>query len=124
MIDVSIDDFLYNYFLINKDVDYVSARDMFDIRMRVSDYNSRQKHFDDMVHLDFYQDDFQCVHLDFELSLDGNGMVKKKKPMTYDDNTIRNYMKLPPIVVESIKIQMRYKKIKQLRNKIYKEKAS
>ena len=114
MIDVSLDDFLYNYFLINPDVDQVSARDMFDIRMMVSDYNSNQKWEKELVHLDFYQDDFQCVHLDFEFD-DHNGiMKKKKKPMTYDDNTIRDYMKIPNIVMESIRIHTRKKKLQQL----------
>ena len=123
MITVSLDDFLYNYCLINKGVDRVLIRDMMEIRMMVSEYNSNQNKFDEMIDFDFYQDDFQCVHLDFELSSDENAMVKKKKPMTYDDNTIINYMKLPQIVTESIKLHTRHKKIKRLRNKIYKEKT-
>lgn len=117
MIEVSLDDFLYNYFLINKGVDHVSARDIFGISDRVSEYNSRQNRFDDMVHLNFYSDDFHCVHLDFKLAPNGDGMEKKNKTLTYDDDTIIKYIKLPEIVTDSIRIHTRIKKIKKLRNK-------
>ena len=116
MLEVKIDDFLYNYFLINKNMDYISVYDLNMIKLMVDRYQQS-------IYLDFCRDELTYEYLDFEYSVKNNIMKKKKSMLSYTDETIRDYIRIPDIVIYCIIQYTRHKKIKQIQNKIYKEKT-
>ena len=107
MVTVSIDDFLYKYFDLFKDKTSISVYDLNSIKFMVDRYQQ-------YIYLDFCRDSLSSIYIDFFYSVKENAMIKRCSSMNLDEDTIRNYITVPDIVIQCMILYERKKKIIKL----------
>ena len=107
MTEVSLDDFLYKYFTLFKDKTSISVYDLNSIKFMVDRYQQS-------IFLNFCKDELISVYIDFFYSSKDNSMIKRCSNMNLDEDTIRNYITMPDIVIQCMISHERKKKISKL----------
>ena len=111
MITVSIDDFLYKYFDLFRYKTSISVYDLNSIKFMVDKYQQS-------IFLDFCKDELTSIYIDFFYSVKDNGMMKRYDIMNLEEDTIRNYITIPDIVIQCMILYERKKKISKLIKKV------
>ncbi len=114
IIDVNLDDFLYKYFRLYEKYNSISVYDINMIRLYTERLN---KNNDIIVCFDFSKEDYLCIHTDFEYSKAEKCMYKIHE-LSLQNYTIDNFIRIPSVVIDAMKLYERTKKIKKIIKKV------
>jgi hypothetical protein len=114
IIEVNLDEFLYKYFRLFNEYNSIS---IYDINMIILYTEKLNKNNDIIIYFNFSKEDYTCIHTDFNFSISEKCMYKIHE-LSLQIYTIDNYIRIPDVVIDAMKLYERTKKIKKIIKKV------